>query len=213
MNVLRKLIKLPQEKVNFNIESVYQGHHKITYRGIPALKCPFDYVIYQMIIMKLQPDVIIEIGTNRGGSALYLADLMNIINHGVVHTIDIKYPSEIVLEHPRIRAFNDGWQGYDISEIKNFSKIMVIDDASHIYEDTLAAIIKFAPLVSKDSYLIVEDGIISELGFSEEYHGGPLKAINEFLEIHKDFIIDNQWCNMFGKNATFNVNGYLKKIA
>lgn len=27
-----------------------------------------------------------------------------------------------------------------------------------------------------------------------------------------DFIIDRELCDLFGKNATFNVNGFLKKI-
>ena len=67
-------------------------------------------------------------------------------------------------------------------------------------------------MVSKDSYFIIEDGIINKLGLEKEYEGGPLKAIREFLPSHSEYIVDRKWCDMFGKNATFNVNGYLKKI-
>ncbi len=69
--------------VKFDVNSLYNGHHLITYRGVKAIKCPFDYVIYQMMIFDLKPDLIIEIGTNeRGGTALYFADLLDIIGRG-----------------------------------------------------------------------------------------------------------------------------------
>lgn len=205
--------KQKQNSVDFNIKSVYDGHHKVTYRGVMAIRCPFDYVIYQMIISDLKPDLIIEIGTNVGGGALYLADLLENIGNGIVHTIDIidqSHPS--LKENQRIKLFTEGWENYDISETLGFEKILVIEDASHMYRDTLEAMKKFAPLVSKNSYLIVEDGIVNELGMQENYDGGPLRAINEFMKDEINFVIDRKWCDLFGKNATFNVNGYLKKV-
>lgn len=202
-----------KSKVHFDTQTVYLGHHNITYRGVKAIRNPFDYVIYQMIVSELRPDLIIEIGTNIGGGALYLADLLNIVNHGTLHTIDIKKQSDKSLQkHPRIKLFTDGWEGYDINNAKNFNKILVIEDGSHMYEDSLAALKKFSPLVSKDSYYIVEDGIVDELGITDEFHGGPLKAIAEWLPSHDEFVIDRRWCDYFGTNATFNVDGYLRKI-
>jgi cephalosporin hydroxylase len=203
-----------KHKVHFNPQTLFEGHHKITYRGIKAIKCPFDYVLYQMLIWEIKPDLIIEIGTNKGGAALYYADLLNIIGKGEVHTIDIvKGQSDSFLDNnPRIKLFVDGYQGYDLKLAQGFDTILVIEDGSHTYEDTLAAITKFGPIVTKNSYLIVEDGIIDELGQKREYNGGPLKAIDEFLESNKNFIIDRRWCDMFGTNATFNVDGFLKKI-
>lgn len=208
--VARKRDKL--NFVKFDVNSIYKGHHNVTYRGIKALKSPFDYLIYQMLIFEIKPDLIIEIGTNEGGTALYLADLLNILNHGIVHTIDIEKRSNIIIsQHPRIKLFTNGWQHYDIEQTKKFSKILVIDDSSHTYKNTLNVMNKFAPIVTPGSYLIVEDGIINELGMENEYDGGPLRAIEEFLNINKDFEIDRRWCDFFGLNATFNVNGYLKK--
>jgi cephalosporin hydroxylase len=200
-------------EVNFDIESVGRGHHNMTYRGIKTVKCPFDYILYQMIICSLKPDLVIEIGTAFGGAALYMADLMNIINHGVVHTIDIiKYTTPLIEKHPRIQLFTDGWSGYNLNNTKNFSNILVIEDGSHMYEDCIGALNKFAPIVSKGNYLIVEDSIISAVGGDAPFNGGPLRAIKEFLESNKNFEIDRAYCDFFGKNATFNVNGYLKRI-
>ena len=212
--MFRKKFLPENEKVEITINSISMGHHKVTYRGIQAIRCPFDYVIYQMIISELKPDLVIEIGTNLGGGALYLADLMDSISHGFVHTVDLtKQSDHLVAEHPRIKVFTGGWEKYEIEVSKEFEKILVIEDASHVYEDTLSAMQKFAPLVSVGSYLIVEDGIVNELGVGDEYNGGPLKAIREFLPLNKHFEVDRRWCDLFGKNATFNVNGYLKRLS
>ncbi|MBI2120785.1 MAG: hypothetical protein HYT94_04145 [Parcubacteria group bacterium] len=199
------------ERISFDTQTIYNGHFNVTYRGVRAIKCPFDYVMYQMIISELKPDLVIEIGTSSGGGALYMADLMNILGHGMVHTINIERKTgKLVEEHPRIKLFTDGFENYDLNETKGFSKILVIDDASHLYEDTLAAMHKMSPLVSVGSYFIVEDGIVDELG--KNLNGGPLRAIREFLSENKNFEVDRTYCDMFGKNATFNVNGYLKRI-
>jgi cephalosporin hydroxylase len=82
---------------------------------------------------------------------------------------------------------------------------------THEYKNTLQAIERFAKLVTKGSYLIVEDGIIDALGWSEQYNGGPVKAIKEFLNKNPEFEVDYKWINMFGEDATFNTLGYLFK--
>jgi cephalosporin hydroxylase len=203
-----------KHKVTFDARTLYEGHHKITYRGIKAVKCPFDYVMYQMLIWELKPDLIIEIGTHRGGTALYLADLCALIGKGKVHTIDIeKDQSDLSLrEHSRITCYTEGYQNYDVALAEGCDTVLVIEDGSHTYEDTMKAIEKFAPLVTPNSYLIVEDGIIDELGLRRAFNGGPLKAIDEFLRTTTDFVVDTRWCNMFGTNATFNVDGFLRRV-
>jgi cephalosporin hydroxylase len=71
---------------------------------------------------------------------------------------------------------------------------------------------KFKHLVSVNSYFIIEDGALNHIGLEREYGGGPLKAISEFLPNNPNFQIDRKWCDFFGKNATFNPNGYIKRI-
>lgn len=200
---------------SFKLKDIDKGHHHVTYKGISTLKCPFDYVLYQMIISELKPDLIIEIGTNKGGSALYLADLLELNGKGELHAIDIQQNIEdsLLHSHPRIKLFKNGFTGYDTSILSSYPVILIIEDGSHRYEDVLATLYKFSPFVSKNSYLIVEDGIITELGRAKEFNGGPQKAITEFLKTNNNFIVDRKWCDFFGNNATFNVNGYLKKIS
>lgn len=201
------------EVVNLSVKSIDKGHHHVSYRGVKAIRCPFDYVMYQMIISEVKPDLIIEIGTRKGGGAFYMADLLDNIGKGEIHTVDIVDEVEpVVKTHKRIRFFTQGWENYDLQLAQDFDTILIIEDASHMYEDTIGVLNKFHNLVSKGSYFIIEDGIINELGLEKKYGGGPLRAIREFLPHHSEFIVDRKWCDMFGKNATFNVNGYLKKI-
>jgi cephalosporin hydroxylase len=206
-----------------NLNEINTGIGKTTYRGVGILKFPFDYVMYQMIVFEIKPDLIIEIGTYGGGSALYLADLLDILGKGEVHTIDI-YPEitpamscglSLFQNHPRTKYFNKGYEGYDLSNCEGHETILVIDDGTHKYEDVLKALYKFKDVVSKNSYFIVEDGncyqLYPNVAYSE-WNGGPLKAIDEFLKNNSDFIIDKKWCDFYGTNSTFNTNGYLKKI-
>ena len=200
------------ERVKFNLNTVNENHGRVTYRGVPMIKCPFDYVIYQMILNDVKPDLVIEIGTNTGGCALYLADIVEKFG-GQVHTIDIeKRIDPRVLGQNNIKYFTDGYEGYDLRNAANFKNILVIDDGSHQYQDVLDALKKFSPIIATGSYFIVEDGIINEIGEERRHHGGPLKAIREFMKGNREFIVDRSWCDFFGVNATFNVNGYLKKI-
>lgn len=199
-------------EVKFDLKSVDRGHHQVHYRGVKAQRSPFDYVIYQMIISEIEPDLIIEIGTNFGGNAYCMADLLNNIGKGEVHSIDITDNCpEVVKNHPRIKLFHGGYQNYDLDICQNYDKILVIEDGSHMYEDTFAALNKFHSVVTQNSYFIVEDGIVDQLGSSKMFHGGPCRAINEFLPFHPEYTIDRKWCDFFGKNATNNVNGYLRK--
>lgn len=207
--------------MHFNLDTVYgsplqrTGHFGISYRGINTVKCPFDYVLYQMIIMGVKPDLIIEIGSFQGGSALYYSDLLQLLNNGgQVHTIDIQdyINSDLVKNNPNIKIFGGGYQNYDLNNANGFNNILVIDDGSHQYQDVLQAFEKFSGLVGKDSYYIVEDGVVTYLGVDGNFSGGPLKAIDEIISQSKDFVIDRKYCDFFGTNATFNPNGYLKRI-
>lgn len=211
-------VKDYSDEVEFGLKPIEIGTQKTYYKNIKTARCPFDYVMYQMIIFELQPDLIIEIGTSEGGSCIYYADLLDIIGKGKIHTIDITdnrvNPQDENANHVRVQFFTDGYENYDLKNAEGYETILIIDDGSHTYEDVLASLKKFNSLVSVGSYFIVEDGIIDHLGVevSKWFNGGPNRAIKEFLINNDSFIIDRKWCDFFGKNATFNTNGYLKKI-
>ena len=196
----------------FSLHGIDRGHHKVSYRGIKCVKCPLDYVMYQMLLFEVQPDLLIEVGSYMGGAAMYYADLMDIAGKGEIHSINIKDELDRRSMHPRIRFSFDGWENYKLPEPGQYKTVMVIEDSVHTYQNTLSVMKTFAPVVTVGSYLVVEDGIIEALGLAKEYGGGPGRAIEEFLPENPNFVIDHRWTDMFGKNATFNINGYLKRI-
>lgn len=203
------------DKVKFNLKTIEKGHHKTTYKDVPMIKCPFDFFIYHMLIWKIKPDFLIEIGTNVGGSALYFSDILDQIGKGVVHTIDIEdkvHP--IVKQKENIKFHFDGFENYKInSELFHDKTIMVIDDGSHTYPHVKSSLNKFKDIVSVNSYFVVEDGILDKLNINIDYKGGPNKAIKEFIATNSNFVIDRTLCDLYGTNATFNTNGYLIKTS
>ena len=211
---------------NFDIMTIWgkpdmgdrKGTFGIHYRGINCVKCPFDWVMYQMILHEVQPDLLIEIGSYQGGSALMFSDLMRMYNpNAMVHTVDIAgaevLPSHpMVTQNPGIKCFDTGYQGYPLEEAVGFSRIMVIDDGSHLYTDCVSAFDRLNHLVGPDSYYVIEDGMMSiNPAWEMQFGGGPWRATLDLLEQNPEWETDRKWCDFFGQNATFNPDGYLRR--
>ena len=68
---------------------------------MPTQKCPLDLWVYQELLYELRPDLIIETGTYSGGSAMYLASVCDLLDHGRIVSVDIA-PQHPLPSHPRI---------------------------------------------------------------------------------------------------------------
>jgi cephalosporin hydroxylase len=182
-----------------------------TYCGIQTWKNPLDFWIYREIIWETRPDLIIEIGTHAGGSALALAHVCDNINHGKVISIDINHSnvSQLVRRHPRIDLI-EGHASLVAQTIKtNNLSIMVIEDSSHTFDNTLHVLNTYSPLVTVGNYFIVEDGICHH-GLDIGPNPGPFEAIEAFMNNNNDFVIDRSREDFL---ITWNPKGFLKKIA
>ena len=72
----------------------------------------------------------------------------------------------------------------------------------------------FHPHLDTGEYIVVEDGIISDLGNDAACNSGPHRALKEFLAAQqKSYEVDGAYCDFFGYNLTWNSNGYLKKVS
>lgn len=181
--------------------------------GVATQKCPLDLWVYQEIIFELRPDVIIESGTLRGGSAFFLASMCDLVGKGRVLTIDIS-DMEGRPDHPRITYL----LGSSVSEeivgmVRDFVKqdevVMVLLDSDHSKEHVLAEIKAYHDLVTPGSYLIVEDTNINGHPVFPDAGPGPMEAVEEFLGQTDDFVVDESRENHY---LTFNPKGYLRKI-
>lgn len=200
------------------LRNIQKGTIAYSYKDVRCLKNPFDLALYTKLLWSLKPKTIIEIGGAYGGSALWFADTLSSFNlNSHIYSIDLDI-SKIDVVDDRI-TFIEG-SLFDLDSllpetfISNLPRpLLVIEDASHFYDATYHVLNFFKSLLEKGEYIIIEDGIVRNLGENyKHYDDGPNKAIEQFIELNKDFVIDANYCDFFGHNYTWNTNGFLKKI-
>jgi len=197
------------------LAQIQGGTLSYSYKGIRCAKSPFDLALYQLLLGRLRPRAILEFGTLAGGSALWFADQLRILGiEGHVHSMDIASPPPIA--DPDI-TFHTGdvltiAKHMPASWVQSLPRpILVVEDAGHHYKMTLAVLNHLGPLLEAGEYIAVEDSVATAMGHAHLYDGGPLRAIHEFLAAHPEFEIDRSYCDFFGRNNTWNVNGYLRR--
>lgn len=188
------------------------------YLGVQILKNPLDLWIYQELLYRVKPDIIIECGTFKGGSALYLADICEAMGSGTVITIDdLSYGQKIssrALAHKRIRFFRGSSTSPKVvarvkSSIKPGDKVMAILDSDHKKDHVLKELKVYGRLVSKGSYLILEDTNINGHPVNSKFGPGPMEALVEFMKKNNNYVSDEAAEKFF---LTFNPRGYLLRI-
>lgn len=186
-----------------------------TYKGVGCLKNPLDLALYSKLIWEMKPGTLIELGTYRGGSALWFADTVASFNY------ETKIISLDLIDYSEQR---DKRVNYLIADVNKLGEtltpkllellprpLLVIEDSAHTYEATLAVLNFFNEEMKQGDVIIIEDGVLDELGMSETFGGGPNRALSEFLrQNHGNFEIMTDYCDYYGRNATYNPNGYLR---
>ena len=196
------------------------GVYRHTYRDIPFLKWPFEIAIYEQLVWRLKPRTILEVGSFRGGSALWFSDMMRTYEiPGRIVSIDITVP-KVPYQRDNIEFLECDANYLERVLTPEFvatleRPILWIEDANHYYETCLAALRVIDRFIEPGEYLIVEDGSMSDLGITNgEPNGGPSPAISRFLmETKGRYEIDAALCDKYGHNATSNPNGYLRRVA
>ena len=184
-----------------------------TYHGIPTLKCPLDFWVYQEILWEKRPEFIVEIGNFQGGSALALAHACDAIGRGQIIGVDINHNAvhEQVRRHQRITLLTgDACQMFpDVERLIDGSKsVMVIEDSAHTFENTLKVLETYSPVVSEGQYFIIEDSICHH-GLDIGPRPGPYEAIESFVASNERFVVDR---SREAYGVTWNPKGYLLKV-
>lgn len=221
----QKLESLLNMKLKDFLFLFHKALQQSRYCGLPILKNPLDLFIYQEIIYKTKPDIIVEIGTYKGGSTKYLRHLLTAIhgqkrfatvitidpnNHYIMGYNGISFLKGKATDQKTLSDLTylveNGWRlGHFLSRTP---KIMIIDDGSHTYTDTLTNLNIYSQFVTLGQYYIVEDTICHH-GLNTGPKPGPAEAVDEFLKYCSRFLVDRT-CERFG--ITYNSGGYLKCI-
>ncbi len=192
-------------------------HHQ-TYAGVQIVKSPFDLMVYQQLVFRVRPGTIVEIGSKSGGSGLFFGDLLrNFDIDGHVLSYDL-LPAGV--RHPLVTfAYGNGRRMEDVlgpEEIERLPRpLLVIEDADHTCETTLAVLRFFHPHLQVGDWIVIEDGNLSSIvpEVYPDYSSGPHLALREFFRMHaRAYRIAAELVDMYAYNATTSSNGILERI-
>jgi cephalosporin hydroxylase len=180
--------------------------------GNQALKNPLDLWVYQEIMADTRPDVVIETGTWRGGSALFFASVCDLLGAGEVVSIDVAPMRDDYPQHPRItylagRSSTDPDVVAELTERTRGRSTLIVLDSDHSQRHVEAELAAYAPLVPVGCYIVVEDSNIGQI--RKDLLPGPLQAVETFLAGNSDFEIDREREKFL---LTFNPSGFLRRV-
>ncbi|MDA2890736.1 CmcI family methyltransferase [Mycolicibacterium sp. BiH015] len=190
---------------------------RTTWMGIETWKSVSDMWNYQEILVELRPSLVIEFGTNQGGSAAFFASIMRSIGAPFkVLSVDITHipldpraqrdPDVLFVEsRSTVPAVAE-----QITLLKRTypGRIFAILDSDHSKDHVLAEMKLLRPLLSPGDYLIVEDSMLNGHPNLPGWGPGPFEAIEAYeAEFPNDYSHDRDRENKFG--FTFAPNGFL----
>jgi cephalosporin hydroxylase len=159
-----------------------------------------------------RPEVVVETGTWRGGSALYLASVCDLLGVGEVVSIDVAAMRDDYPQHPRItylagRSSTDPGVVEEVSSRARGRRTLVLLDSDHSQAHVEAELAAYTPLVPVGCYVIVEDSNIGQI--RKDLMPGPLQAVETFLAGTDEFEIDRDREKFL---ITFNPSGHLRRV-
>ncbi|OED49926.1 cephalosporin hydroxylase [Rhodobacteraceae bacterium (ex Bugula neritina AB1)] len=156
----------------------------------PIIQYPQDIVAMQELIYDLRPDLIIETGIAHGGSLVFSAsvlamlDMVDAIEAGESFDpaiskrkvlgidIDIRDHNRAAIDAHPMRSRIEMIQGSSIdasiiSQVREFAagykKVLVCLDSNHTHNHVLEELRAYAPLASSGSYCVVFDTLIEDM--------------------------------------------------
>jgi cephalosporin hydroxylase len=185
-----------------------------TWLGKPILQNVIDLWTIQETIYELKPALIVETGTNKGGSSFFYAQLFDLMaTDGRIVTIDVAKLHDF--SHPRVRyLIGDSASPAIVDQVRQLAAacggpVFVILDSDHSQPHVERELELYAPLATSGSYVLVQDGSVDTVGHFKALRPGPLPAIHAFLARHPEFTIDRERCERF--LITHHPDGWLKR--
>tara|TARA_X000000950_G_scaffold277437_1_gene366862 strand:- start:24650 stop:25423 length:774 start_codon:yes stop_codon:yes gene_type:complete len=219
----------------------HKWSYNFSWMGRPAIQFPNDTWAMQEIIWEVKPDLIIETGIAHGGSLIFYASMLALLdlnefgknkknfqhsNRKVLGIdIDIRNHNKKEIENHAMFNWIAMIEGSSIdknivSRVKKFSmnykNILVVLDSNHTHEHVLEELKFYAPLVSKNSYCVVFDTIVNDMPayLSKNRPWGPDNNPKTALD---EFLKQNEDF-VIDKNIDYKLqisvapNGFLKKV-
>ena len=177
-------------------------HKRDSYAGVRLAKFPEDLRVYEHLIWASKPNVVIEIGTLRGGSALWFRDrLRTLAGYGqIARPLVISIDLDVEAARQDVAAVDPAYEETitllegDVTDpglpsevealLPGDARCLVVEDSAHVFETTMAALMGFARFVPPRGFFVVEDGSVDyeEMRLRADWPRGVLPAVREWLE-------------------------------
>jgi len=169
----------------------YGYTYNFTWQGRPIIQYPQDMIAMQELIWSIKPDLIIEAGIAHGGSLIYSASMLAMLDLSEAISsnattmdpkgskrkvlgidIDIREHNRKAIEAHPMSSRIEMIQGSSIDagiieQVKQIAEgykcILVFLDSNHTHEHVLAELEAYAPLTSVGSYCVVFDTLIEDM--------------------------------------------------
>ena len=173
-------------KASVPLEYSYNYH----WMDRPIIQYPQDVVAMQELIWSVQPDLIVEMGIAHGGSLIFSASMLALMDMAdAIHAgttldpakshrkvlgvdIDIRAHNRAAIDSHPMRSRIEMIEGSSIADdvisqvhafAKPYDKVLVCLDSMHTHDHVLAELEAYAPLTSVDSYCVVFDTLIEDM--------------------------------------------------
>jgi cephalosporin hydroxylase len=222
--------------------------YSFTWMGRPIIQLPEDMLRLQEVIYAVKPDVIVETGVAHGGSLVFYAGLFRAMGRGRVIGVDVEIRphNRAALEAHELHSMISLIEGDSTAKptadrvrafIRPNERVMVCLDSNHRKAHVLAELSLYAPLVTKDSYIVVMDGIMGDLpgaprsvmdGIMGDLPGAPRsqpdwaydnpkEAAREFVVRNPSFVIEEPAFRfnegIVNRRVTYWPDAFLRRIA
>jgi cephalosporin hydroxylase len=182
---LRKLSHQWVEKA-----AIHNWAYNFNWLGRPAIQFPNDTWAMQEIIWEVKPDLIIETGIAHGGSLIFSASMLAMLDYAEAVEnktsldptaskrkvlgidIDIREHNKTAIESHPFFGLIEMVQGSSVDRCiidkvceiaSSFKRVLVCLDSNHTHEHVLEELKAYAPLVSKGSYCVVFDTLVEDM--------------------------------------------------
>ncbi|MBM4021130.1 MAG: cephalosporin hydroxylase [Planctomycetes bacterium] len=208
--------------------------------GLPIIQLPPDVLVTQEIIWEVRPTLVVETGVARGGSLVFSASLLAMLDAAeatrrtpattprrvIGIDIDIRPHNRAAIEAHPFAAMIRLLEGSSIdprivadvrSAVRSDDRVLVVLDSNHTHDHVLAELEAYAGLVTPGSYCIVQDTGIDKAAdgaFPDRPWGrgnSPLSAVAAWLPRHPEFTVD--WSIDHKLQISSSPGGYLRRTA
>lgn len=203
--------------------------------GVSVQQDPTDAFQLSSLLWREAPDLLIEIGTNTGGGAIFYASIMREYNpNALVLTIDPKDPARdwaagvqgcpackdvrcTKIWHSKNVQFIHGYSSEPkvLQQVANivprFKKPMIMHDGSHFYADVLKDLESYDKFTPVGSYMVVQDTKMTRMYSTVFNNKYPLGSVESFMKGQGKgrYVIDKQYEYLLYSQHH---NGWLKKL-